>query len=209
MNENDGMLKRWSAPLLLRFRGLKAKWLTNASYLWRHRRIGLSTEVLLGEEGKLEIGSHSVIEGQGRITIFNRGSMVVANDFSAGRGCEFVVSENANLRIGNHVVISTFANIRCTSSITIGNHARIGHYASILGGQYNFKRKDVLIGEQGYTPKSITIGEGVWIGAGAIILPGIVVGTGAIVGAGAVVTKNVDDYVIVAGNPARIIGRRE
>lgn len=44
-----------------------------------------------------------------------------------------------------------------------------------------------------------------WIGAGAIILNGVTIGEGAVVGAGAVVTKNVEPYTIIAGNPARKI----
>jgi phosphonate metabolism protein (transferase hexapeptide repeat family) len=54
----------------------------------------------------------------------------------------------------------------------------------------------------------VVIGHDVWIGHGAIILPGRSVGTGAVVGAGAVVTKDVDPYAIVAGNPARVIRQR-
>lgn len=53
-----------------------------------------------------------------------------------------------------------------------------------------------------------TIGPDVWIGHGAVILPGISVGAGAVIGAGSVVTKDVEDYAIVAGNPAAMIRRR-
>ena len=53
------------------------------------------------------------------------------------------------------------------------------------------------------------IGDRVWIGYRAIVLPGVSIGEGAVVGAGAVVTKNVESYAIVAGNPAREIGLRE
>ncbi|WP_100959191.1 chloramphenicol acetyltransferase [Bosea sp. FBZP-16] len=54
----------------------------------------------------------------------------------------------------------------------------------------------------------VTIGHDVWIGHGAIVLAGRSIGTGAVVAGGAVVTKDVPDYTIVAGNPARIIRRR-
>jgi maltose O-acetyltransferase len=55
---------------------------------------------------------------------------------------------------------------------------------------------------------AIEIGDRVWIGYRAIILPGITIGEGAVVGAGSVVTRNVEAYTIVAGNPARPIGER-
>lgn len=54
----------------------------------------------------------------------------------------------------------------------------------------------------------VTIGHDVWIGHGAIVLPGRTIGSGAVVGAGSVVTKDVPDYTIVVGNPARQIRRR-
>ena len=54
----------------------------------------------------------------------------------------------------------------------------------------------------------VVIGDRVWIGYRAIILPGVQIAEGAVVGAGAVVTKNVEPYTIVAGNPARKIGER-
>ena len=56
--------------------------------------------------------------------------------------------------------------------------------------------------------KLVTIGHDVWIGHGAIILSGRTIGTGAVIGAGAVVTKDVPDYSIVVGNPARVLRMR-
>ena len=66
-----------------------------------------------------------------------------------------------------------------------------------------------MIRNQGRTEiKPVIIGDDVWIGARAIIMPGIVIGRGAVIGAGSVVTKNVDEYAVVAGNPARVIKYR-
>ncbi|MFH6781527.1 MULTISPECIES: chloramphenicol acetyltransferase [Methylobacterium] len=54
----------------------------------------------------------------------------------------------------------------------------------------------------------VTIGHDVWIGHGVVVLPGRTIGTGAVVGAGAIVTRDVDPYTIVVGNPARPVRRR-
>ena len=61
---------------------------------------------------------------------------------------------------------------------------------------------------QGSTRKWVIIEDDVWIGTRAIILPGTRIGKGSIIGAGSVVTKDVPQYSIVGGNPARILKTR-
>lgn len=56
--------------------------------------------------------------------------------------------------------------------------------------------------------KGITIGNDVWIGMGAYLMPGIRIGNGVTIGANSVVTKDVDDYCLVAGSPARVVKRK-
>ena len=58
-----------------------------------------------------------------------------------------------------------------------------------------------------YPPRQITIGEDSWLGANVIVMPNITIGKCCIIGAGAVVTHDVPDYAIVAGVPAKIIGK--
>lgn len=80
----------------------------------------------------------------------------------------------------------------------------------ILTRNHAFDRTDIPMGEQGVQQeKPVIIGNDVWLGQRVIILPGVHIGNGVIVGAGAVVTKDVPDYAVVAGNPARIIKYRK
>ena len=87
--------------------------------------------------------------------------------------------------------------------ITTGSDVSIGPEASILtlGHDPQSPEFDLRGGE-------VTIGDRVWIGYRALVLPGVTIGEGAVVAAGAVVTKSVEAYSIVAGNPARVIGQR-
>ena len=55
---------------------------------------------------------------------------------------------------------------------------------------------------------SVHVEDEVWLGVRVIVMPGVTIGRGAVVGAGAAVTKDVPSYTVVAGVPARIVGRR-
>jgi len=75
----------------------------------------------------------------------------------------------------------------------------IGPHVSLLTVNHDFNDLQVLL------CKPVIIKENAWIGANATILPGVTIGKGAIVGSGSVVTKDVEDNMIVAGNPAKVI----
>ena len=88
-------------------------------------------------------------------------------------------------------------------SIRTGSNVSIGPEATIL--TLGHDPRSTAFEDRG---GDVVIGDRVWIGYRAIILPGVTIGEGAVVGAGAVVTKNVEPYAIVAGNPARKVGER-
>ena len=79
-----------------------------------------------------------------------------------------------------------------------------------MTSSHNVESTFLPMNQQGSLPKQkVIIGDDVWIGTRVIILPGVRVGTGSIIGAGAVVTKDVPDYAIVGGVPAKIIKFRK
>ena len=87
-----------------------------------------------------------------------------------------------------------------------GNHltkATSAYPFAIFGGDW----KNAMDGKEYPTKGNTIVGHDVWIGHGAVIMPGVKVGNGAIIGSNAVVTKDVPDYSIVAGVPAKIVGR--
>jgi len=91
--------------------------------------------------------------------------------------------------------------------ITAGDNLLLGPNVLITAANYRF-RDGSPVTEQTMQEQSITIGHDVWIGAGTIILPGAQIGDGAIIAAGAVVRATVDAMSVVAGTPARVVGRR-
>lgn len=94
--------------------------------------------------------------------------------------------------------------------VYIGNNVMMGPEVLVYTQNHEFSRIDIPMNKQGFKDeKKVIIGDDVWIGARVIILPGVKIGNGSILGAGAVITKNVEEYSIVGGNPAKVIKKRK
>jgi maltose O-acetyltransferase len=116
----------------------------------------------------------------------------------------------SNISVGNEVGFGQ--NVRIHNvKITTGDYVMIGTDSFFQGGGHPFSDLSKPIAHQGGAGKSeLTIGSDVWIGVRVIVLPGCKkIGNGVVVGAGSVVTKDVPDYAIVGGNPARILKMRK
>lgn len=94
------------------------------------------------------------------------------------------------------------------SGIRIGDDTRIAAYVCAYAFNHGMNANEP-IRDQPVTSKGIDIGRDVWIGANAGIVDGVTIGDGAVIGMGSLVTKTVAPYTKVAGNPAKLIGKRE
>lgn len=112
------------------------------------------------------------------------------------------------LDLGQHVSINHHVTMDGGSAgIQVGDHSRIAAYATLYAFNHGLAA-ETLVRKQPVSSRGITIGRDVWIGAQAGIVDGVEIGDGAVIGMGALVSRNVEAYVIVAGNPARPVGRR-
>lgn len=153
-----------------------------AGYQWWQRRVSV--------HGKVEVGERVFI-GQGTVIRSIHG-LSIADGSHIGRNC--TIETNGS----------------------IGRNSLFGAAVAIVGrddhdiNQFGVPIKEsTWIGDRTATVRDEThVGEDVWIGYGAILISGVTVGDGAVIAAGSVVTKDVDALSIVAGNPARPIGRR-
>jgi acetyltransferase-like isoleucine patch superfamily enzyme len=118
------------------------------------------------------------------------------------------IIDPSGLRMGDRVSINAHCFINAKGGVTIGDHVRIAHGTTIMSENHNFSDRDTPIHQQGTTAGPVVIGEDVWIGSRSVILPGVTVGKGSVIGAGSVVTKDVEPFSVMAGNPARMIKER-
>ena len=93
--------------------------------------------------------------------------------------------------------------------IEIEDNVIIGPNTVIRASNHNYADINKPIRYQNHAGGKIIIKEDVWIGSNCTILPNIVIGKGSIIGAGSVVTKNIPEYSVVAGVPAKIIKSRK
>lgn len=118
-------------------------------------------------------------------------------DFGSGR----------NISIGDNSSIGV--DCRVYGDVVFGANVMTGPDVIIGPPEHGYSRTDIPMISQGFgSARQVVIGDDVWIGARVIILAGRQIGNGAIVAAGAIVTRDVPDYAIVGGNPARVIKSR-
>jgi putative colanic acid biosynthesis acetyltransferase WcaF len=108
-----------------------------------------------------------------------------------------------NLSIGNWSSIGEWALVYNLGPVTIGEKVTVSQGAHICAGTHDYRQTDMPL-----LKPPIEIKDQVWICADAFVGPGVTVGEGAVIGARAVVTRNVEPWTIIAGNPAREIKKR-
>lgn len=109
-----------------------------------------------------------------------------------------------NFSVGDRSSVGEYAWIYCLDKITIGKNCCIGDDVKLITGSHDVQSPTFVL-----VTKPITIKDNVWIATGAYVLPGVTIGEGAVVAAGAVVTKDVEPWTVVGGNPAKFIKKRE
>lgn len=114
----------------------------------------------------------------------------------------------ARLEVGARTYIGEFNNIRCAGApIRIGRDCLISQFVSIVGSNHGTAPGTPIV-DQPWSGSGVRIGDDVWIGAGVVVLPGAVIAQGCVIAANSTVRGTVAPGSIVAGSPARVVGRR-
>ena len=109
-----------------------------------------------------------------------------------------------NLQMRDRACLGEKVEVYNLGLITLGERCTVAQNVYLCAGTHDLSDPNLPL-----MTGPIEIGADCFIGVNALILPGVVIGRGAVVGGGAVVTRDVAEWTVVAGNPAREIGRRE
>lgn len=108
-----------------------------------------------------------------------------------------------NVTIGDYVWIGDNATLYSVAEITIGSHSVVSQEAYLCAGTHDYQDLSFR-----FVDAPISIAEECWIAARAFIGPGVKIGHAAVIGAGSIVMRSVDARTVVAGNPAKVVGKR-
>jgi acetyltransferase-like isoleucine patch superfamily enzyme len=125
-----------------------------------------------------------------------------------GVGCYLCVDQDGGIEIGKNVGINDFCYLTSIHRIVIEDDVRIAEFVSIRDYDHEFARTDVPISLQGLRGAPIRIGQGSWIGRGVMVTSGVSIGKGCVIGANAVVTRDIPDWSVAVGVPAKVIRSR-
>lgn len=170
--------------------------------------IGKKVKILSAKN--IHAGKSFIIEDYCFINALSKGGVWIGNNVSLGRNtiieCTGVIRElGEKVVIGNNVGIAANGFIAVRGNLEIGDNTIIGPNVNIHTENHIFDDKDIPIRLQGAKRKGVKIGQDCWIGTKSIILDGITIGKGCIIAAGSVVNKDIPDYAIVGGVPAKVI----
>lgn len=168
--------------------------------------LGLRFRYWLAGKRGVQVGKQSKLGP--RFMSFGQG-ISIGDQFSCYWDCR-IVSEQSEIQIGKHVVFSHHVDIAAGPGgyIKIGDRTSIAQFVVIRNCAHRYTDITRPIQEQGHSTGIIEIGADCLLAASAIILPNTQLGDGCVVGSGSVVSGNFPAYSIIAGHPARIIGKR-
>jgi acetyltransferase-like isoleucine patch superfamily enzyme len=148
-------------------------------------------------------------------TIFNEQYISIGNDVLIGPG----VALSAGMVPGQECLVTPVVTIgdRCLIgrgsgivghfSISIGNDVWTGHHVYITDQNHGYEDITIPISKQSQPERAVSIGDGSWLGHGSVVLPGVTIGRHVVIGANSVVTKDIPDFSVAVGVPAKVIRR--
>lgn len=137
-----------------------------------------------------------------RLMMYRSAGMKIGKDSRIHIGARFF--EPWNIVIGKDTIIGDNVFLDGRDRLVIGDHVDIASQVLIYNSEHDISSSDFHA-----VSGPVIINDYVFIGPRAVVLPGVKIGKGAVVAAGAVVTRDVEDFKIVGGVPAQVIGERK
>lgn len=147
---------------------------------------------------RCSIGKNSVISG------YKGGYLNIGNNVRISCYCKLATC-GGKLIVDDNVQIGDYCTITAQGGVFIENNVLMADKINIIANQHRYEDISVPIMGQGQISKPIYIKSGTWIGINVTVLDGVTIGKNCIIGANSVVTKDIPDFSVAVGTPARVI----
>lgn len=108
-----------------------------------------------------------------------------------------------NLTMASHSCLAPHVDCYCVAPVILGKHATVSQYSYLCTASHDITKPGLSL-----VAAPITIGAHAWVTADVFVGPGVCIGDGAVLGARSTVMRSVDPWMVVAGNPQRVVGQR-
>lgn len=177
--------------------------------LWKSigKDINISRKAEIDKTYNIRIDDNVIIDMNANLSV--NGTMTIGKDTHI-YPYAMLLTHKGKIVIGENCTIHPYCVLYgLDGGLEIGDWVRMATHTVIIPANHVYDNPDIPIRKQGLTMQGVKIKNDVWIGAGVRILDGVTIGEGSVIGAGSVVTKDVPDYSIVAGIPAKVIKSRK
>lgn len=131
------------------------------------------------------------------------------NFISQGYGGIDIIGDISKFYIDNTSHLKSNTVIESSGGVKIGKYFHCGRGLTIFSTNHNYNSKNFIPYDKESIIKPVCIKDFVWCGSNVTIIPGVTVGEGVVIGSGSVVTRDIPDFAIIGGNPAKIIKYRD
>jgi acetyltransferase-like isoleucine patch superfamily enzyme len=187
--------------------------LRSKMYPWLFKRCGRNVmfgcDIVLRHPNKISIGDDVIIDDNCLLDakgIDNKG-ITIGNGCFVGRN-SILSCKNGDIVLEDGVNIGFNAEIFSGSMVSVGCNTLLAAYCYLIGGGHASDDLEKSITEQEHVSLGIRVASDCWLGAGVKVLDGVVIETKSIIGAGAVVSKNIGEYSVALGVPAKVVRDR-
>jgi acetyltransferase-like isoleucine patch superfamily enzyme len=171
------------------------------------RGLIIGRNVVIRNPQNIMIGNHVTIDDNCLIDARGAGDegLVLEDGVIVNRNC-MIQAKTGPIRLGARTSIGGNSVVVSMEGVVLGEAVLTAGGCYISAGSYRFDDVEVAVMDQtAYSKGPIHIGAKSWLGTSVIVLDGVSIGKAAVIGAGAVVTKNIPDYAIAIGAPARVV----
>jgi acetyltransferase-like isoleucine patch superfamily enzyme len=165
-------------------------------------------DLTVDKDCQLSIGDNVLLRRGVEIRVHSSSKVHIGRNCRIDRGVRLLSANHSEIVIGDGTRIGLYTVFNGGDSIHIGEKVLISGFVYLQTSMHNHN-KEKKVQDQGYSHKPVKLQDDAWLGAHVVVLPGCIIGRGSVVGSNAVVTRDVVDFSIVAGVPAKVINSRK